>query len=69
MGACRGCGQPAIVADAAGPICPDCADAYGYDDEESHHQAPEPIEEAPFCDRCFGYHDWRDDCPADDEEE
>lgn len=35
---------------------------------EDHHIAPEPAEEPPFCDRCFGHHRWDDACPEDEEE-
>ena len=54
MRACRGCGQPAIVMDANGPICPDCADAYGYESASdavagttSHTEGPWIIRTSP----------------------
>ena len=37
------------------------APAEGY-----YHTRPEPVEQAPFCDRCFGHHSYLGDCPGDD---
>jgi hypothetical protein len=34
---------------------------------EDWHQAPEPVEEPPFCDRCFGYHHWQAACPDEED--
>lgn len=42
---CRECGQPSIVADARGPICPDCVDA-GYAELEQPH-SPEDEQQVP----------------------
>ena len=38
---------------------------------EDHHTFEPHTESAAdhFCDRCFSYHGWEGDCPADDEEE
>lgn len=36
---------------------------------EDYFLPPEPPEDPPFCDRCFGYHHWNAPCPDEYEDD
>lgn len=48
---CRHCGQAAIVADAYGPVCADCAEENGYESEEDKPTIATSADEG--CPRCY----------------